>query len=93
MSIHRRAAKRDGNETEIKNALKAVGASVVTISAKGVCDLLVGFRGVNYLLETKNKRGKLTPDQETFFEGWQGQAAVVRTVEDALVAIGAMNRE
>ncbi len=90
MSIHRRAAKRDANEAEIKDALKAVGASVVTISAKGVPDLLVGYRGVNYLLETKGKRGKLTPDQVQFFEDWCGEASVVRTVEDALKVIGAV---
>lgn len=92
MSIHRRAAKRDGNEPEIIEALKAVGATVYPISAKGVPDLLVGFRGATYLLETKARRGTLTNEQKYFFETWDGtEAVIVRNVDDALKAIGAIS--
>jgi Holliday junction resolvase len=92
MSIHRRAARRDKNEKEIIEALRQAGASVTQISEKGAPDLLVGFRGQTYLLETKTARGKLTEDQQHWVSTWQGhQAVVVRTVEAALIAIGAMN--
>lgn len=91
MSLHRHAAKRDTNENEIMQALAYAGAAVHQISAKGVPDLLVAFRGQTFLLETKSKRGKLTPDQEAFFATWDGgKVAIVRSVDDALKAIGAI---
>lgn len=84
MGVNRYAARRDGNEGEIKAALKAINASVVKLSAKGVGDLLVGWQGFNFLLETKQRKGKLTPSQLEFIEAWQGQYTVVRTAEEAL---------
>lgn len=75
----------DGNHHEIRKALEAVGA---TVDEKGPLDLLVGFRGANYLLEVKTARGKLRASQSAFLKAWKGHAAVVRSVEDALSAIG-----
>lgn len=77
----------DPNHRAIRAVLEAVGASV---DVKGPLDLLVGFRGKNYLLEVKAEKGKLRPSQEKFFGRWQGQAVVVRTINDALRAIGAI---
>lgn len=92
MSIHRRAAKRDSNEPAIINALKYAGARVWQISAPGVPDLLVSFRGETFLLETKARGGRLTDEQKYFFETWTGGAvAIVRSVDDALRAIGAID--
>jgi hypothetical protein len=76
----------DANHREIRDGLRAVGA---TVDEKGPLDLLVGFRGTNYLLEVKTATGKLRPSQERFLAGWRGQAVVVRTVDEALKAIGA----
>ena len=80
-------AKRDENEQEIVDALRAVGASVLLIDD---IDLIVGFRGVNYLLEVKTATGKLNKKQEKFFRGWVGQVNIVRTVDQALGLIGAI---
>lgn len=57
MSIHRRAARRDNNEVQIVAALTAAGASVTHLSAPGVPDLLVGYRGATLLLEVKTELG------------------------------------
>lgn len=84
----RTAAKRDNNEPEIVAALEAVGCVVHRLSQAGIPDLLVGRNGVNYLLEVKEKRGQLTDEQEEFFEAWNGNAYVVRCVEDALEVVG-----
>jgi Holliday junction resolvase len=84
----RQAARRDTNETAIVTALEGVGCSVYRLSQAGIPDLLVGRQGVTYLLEVKERKGSLTEDQETFFESWNGCAAVVRTVEEALEVIG-----
>jgi hypothetical protein len=77
----------DANHGAIREGLEAVGA---TVDGKGPLDLLVGFRGANYLLEVKTAKGKLRPSQERFMARWRGQAIVVRTLDEALKAIGAV---
>ena len=89
-----RAKRTDANQSAIIAVLRQVGATVVDLSAvgKGVPDLLVGHRGVTYLLEVKNLKGRnrLTPDQDVFYAWWRGApVTIVRTADDALIAIGA----
>jgi hypothetical protein len=97
MSLHRRAAARDGNEPAIVEALEAVGAHVTRMAEP--VDLLVGFRGQTYLLEVKLPRGPkggedgrtLTDAQVRFFNAWTGgMLAVVRSPDEACRAIGVM---
>jgi hypothetical protein len=92
----RRDGRVDANQSDIDRALRAVGASVQPLSSVGggCPDRLVGFRGVNYLLEIKDgskppSKRKLTPDQVVWHGTWQGQKAVVKSVDEALQAIGA----
>jgi hypothetical protein len=80
--------KRDGNEKPIIAALRAVGASVQQISMKGAPDLLVGWNGQNYLMEVKQGKNPLTPDECTWHDQWCGQVEIVRSEEDALRVIG-----
>lgn len=84
----------DANQGDIIAVLQAAGATVRTLQleAQGIPDLLVGFREINYLMEVKTVRGKLNPRQVAFFETWQGQKAVVRTVAEALAVIGVQAR-
>ncbi len=84
------AAKRDMNEKRIVEALRGVGATVAHLSSPGMPDLLVGWRGENFLLEVKTTKGTLTPVENAFFDGWCGHAAIVRSVDEALKAIGAI---
>ena len=91
----RRAAKIDANQPSIVEGLRKVGASVACCQAvgEGFTDLVVGFRGVNYLIEIKNPeqdpcKRKLTPDQVDFHAAWTGQIAVAETLEEALRIIG-----
>lgn len=94
MSIRRTAAKRDKNERDIINALQACGCTVQQLSMKGVPDLLVGFIDSytgemhNYLIEVKDKGGKLTMDEIAWQAQWRGPVFVVYTVEHALELIG-----
>jgi hypothetical protein len=58
----------------------------------GFPDIVVSFRGVNYLFEIKDpskppSRRKLTEDEEKFHSEWTGQIAVVETVTDVLKVI------
>lgn len=94
----RRAAKIDGNQTQIVEALRAVGATVQTLAAvgKGVPDLLVGYKGQTLLLEVKNGRKppserKLTEDQLVWHRNWNGgPLAVVDGVDSALRMLGVL---
>ena len=59
-----------------------IGASIVDLSQVGFgCpDLLVGFRKRNFLIEIKNPAtyGKLSADQNDFFDNWRGEVLVAR---------------
>jgi hypothetical protein len=87
----RKYAKKDDNQREIERALIALGASVTDTSTIGCgfVDLVVGFRGQNFLLEIKDgakvpSKRKLTDDETTWHLLWRGQAHIVESVRDAL---------
>jgi hypothetical protein len=90
--------RRDANHTEIVNALKQVGATVLDTSAIGVAgapDLVVGFRSLVHLIEIKNPASRYGKQgasgvQQDWAARWNGpQPVVVTSVDDALRAIGA----
>ena len=76
----RRAARVDANQSTIVDDLRAIGATVQPLHAvgDGCPDLLVGYGGLNYMLEVKDgakspSRRKLTPDQEDWHGAWRGR--------------------
>lgn len=84
-------AKRDEIETDIVNALRAVGCSVWRLNDRAVPDLLVGRAKQTYLLEVKSPDGTLTEAQKTFHQYWRGGSlSIVRSVNEALLAVGAL---
>ena len=90
----RRAARTDANQAAIVRALESLGCTVQSLAAVGggVPDLLIGWRGLNLLLEVKDggkppSERKLTPDQVRWHRDWRGQVAVVETVDDAIQAV------
>lgn len=88
--IRRANAKRDGNEPEIVAALQAAGASVYRLDQP--VDLLVGYRGKCLIAEVKLPGAKLNDNQQKFFADWRGPTPpILRTVEDAMQLIEAMN--
>lgn len=96
----RRAARIDANQTQIVSALRSVGASVELLSAvgKGCPDLLVGYRGMNILMEVKDGRKppserKLTSDQIVWHSEWKGVVFLVTSVHDALDALEIKNEK
>jgi hypothetical protein len=96
VSLNRYATKRDINEPEIVQALRAVGATVVQLDKP--VDLLVGYRGKSVLMEVKqpgikvksgDQKFSLTPNQKKFYAQWQGgELYTVRSVEQALACLG-----
>lgn len=91
-------AKRvDKNQSAIVAALRQAGCTVQVLSTvgKGCPDIAVGRHGRNYFLEIKDgslppSARKLTPDEARWHASWDGHAAVVESVEDALAAVGLM---
>lgn len=79
--------RRDENEPEIVDALRAVGAKVERLDRP--VDLLVKFRGLVHVIEvdgiTRNR--KREEKQLRFLHEWQ--VPLVKTPEEALRAIGA----
>lgn len=87
----RQASKVDRNQAEIVKALRQAGATVQSLHAvgQGCPDLLVGWRGMNILIEVKDgskppSRQKLTPDQQDWMRMWTGQVEVANTVDGAI---------
>ena len=93
----RRAAKVDRNQSEIVAALRGIGATVQPLHTvgKGCPDLLVGFRGRNWLIEVKDwklppSEKRLTEDQQEWHAGWKGQVAKVTYVTLTLLVLISM---
>lgn len=88
----RRAGKVDSNQAAIVSGLQCLGASVQLLSAvgQGCPDLLVGWKGKNFLIEVKNLEGrgnKLTPDQVKWHKFWNGQKAIATNLDEAILII------
>ena len=94
----RTAAKTDRNQPEIVSALRQIGATVQLLHTigKGCPDLLVGFRGVNYVLELKDgdqppSGRKLTPDELRWHDEWRGEVFIVNGVAEAIAVVCSSN--
>ena len=90
----RTKARTDANQKAIVTALRRIGASVAVTSGigNGFPDIVVGYRGRNYLIEIKDgdkppSKRKLTPDEAAWHEAWRGEVMVVESVDDALAAL------
>lgn len=95
-----RKASADANQPGIVKALRGVGATVQHLHkvGEGCPDILVGYRGVNTLIEIKDgskppSARKLTKPQVKWHAEWKGQVCVVTSVDEALqVVVGYVPR-
>lgn len=90
----RARARTDENHAPIVNGLRSIGATVQSLAAvgDGCPDLLVGYRGVNVLLEIKDgdkppSRRRLTPDQDDWHSWWRGQVVTVKSLDEAIAVL------
>lgn len=94
----RRLAKKDTNHNEIAQALRDVGYLVHETHqlGGGYPDLNVGGidrrtgRARVWLVEVKDTKGKLTPDELAFHTAWGGLVHVVRSVDEAFKLVGVL---
>jgi len=70
----------------IVKRLKALGCSVLDLSdvGNGCLDILVGYKGRNFLFEIKSEKGNLTFQQGMFFQTWSGNCYLVRSFKDCI---------
>lgn len=90
----RRAARVDANQSDVIEALRAIGASVQPLHmvGQGCPDLLVGHRDRNWLIEVKDgakmpSRRRLTDDQVRWRDAWRGIVWVVTCPQDAVAIV------
>jgi Holliday junction resolvase-like predicted endonuclease len=88
MGLNRYAKRRDANEPDIVEALRAIGCTIIQCDA---VDLVVGYQGVNHLIEVKTKTGKLKDSQLALQATWRGQYSIARTVDEALKIVTGEN--
>jgi hypothetical protein len=93
----RRAARTDANQKKIVRDLRGMGASVAITSAlgDGFGDIVIGFRGQNFIIEIKDEnqppsKRKLTALEKKFHDAWNGQIDVAKNTDEALQIIGAI---
>lgn len=86
--------KVDRNQPAIVRALRNAGATVQSLAeiGGGCPDLLVGFRGKNFVMEVKDGDAKpsqrrLTDDEVKWHVNWNGDVRVVTCVEEAVIAL------
>lgn len=77
--------RSDGNQAEIIQAMRKLGASVEIIDRP--VDLVVGLAGLTALAEVKTARGRLRPSQTAFLRSWRGLCVVLRSVEDGIALV------
>lgn len=94
----RRAAKKDRSHNAIAQALRDVGYRVAETHqlGSGFPDLVVA--GIDrrkgeccvWLVEVKEAKGTLTPDEQTFHQEWAGYVEIVRSVDEAYRLVGVL---
>jgi len=91
-----RAARKDANHNEIADYFIAHGCSVGDLSqVKRLCDMVVGYKGLNELVEIKDgskppSAQKLTEGEAKFHREWLGTITVITSIEDAAKLITIM---
>ena len=95
MIRHRHKRKDKDHYKIIKQLNELSGVKAKDISdLNEIGDILVGYKGKNYLIElktdetkSKTRRYTLTDDEEKFHNTWTGQIDVAFTLEDILTII------
>jgi hypothetical protein len=90
----------DDNQPEIVHGLRLAGYSVADthVVGDGFPDIVVGGPDHHkagylsiWLMEIKNKDGKVTRREHEWHEAWRGpKVPIVRTIDDALRVVGAI---
>lgn len=82
-------AKADANQPGIVKRFREWGASVLHahMIGGGAPDIIVGYEGINHLIEIKDgskpkSAQKLTPDEVIFHSAWRGMVNIITSDDD-----------
>jgi hypothetical protein len=84
VSINRYAARRDGNEDEICDALESLGFHVDCVSEPGIPDLILSRAGHWYVAECKVGKRRETKSQVSFRKRSRAPIPIFRDVGDVV---------
>ena len=84
--------KVDANQKELMTKLRLItGITVATTHTigKGFPDIVIGYKGINYLVEIKDgtkppSQRKLTKDEVSFHSNWTGQVQICNNFYEIL---------
>jgi Holliday junction resolvase len=82
--------RSDSNQTEIVKCFRKFGWYVLIISQlDNCCDIIVSKNGRTVAVEIKDgskppSKRKLTPGEEKFRNEWQGEYALIESIEDVI---------
>lgn len=84
--------RTDSNHAEIIKALRKIpNLSVFSTHevGKGFPDIVIGYKGINYLIEIKDgnkppSARKLTDVEVKFHQDWKGQIKIVNNLDEVL---------
>jgi hypothetical protein len=84
--------RTDSNHAEIIKALRKIpNLSVFSTHevGKGFPDIVIGYKGINYLIEIKDgnkppSARKLTDSEVKFHNDWKGQIKIVNNLDEVL---------
>ena len=87
--------RTDANHKEIVDSIRKIPSLSVFSThmvGKGFPDIVIGYKGINYLVEIKDgaktkSQKKLTEDEIRFHQSWFGQINVCECVEDVLMLL------
>ena len=82
--------RTDSNHKQIIDKIRLIPFTSVFSThtiGKGFPDIVVGYRGVNYLFEIKDEnktasQKKLTESEVKFHRGWMGQVHIIQNIKD-----------
>ena len=86
--------RTDDNQKQVVSELRKLGISVAVTSdlGHGFPDLVIGYKGLNFLIELKDgkkppSKRKRTQDQKDFQHDWSGWYAVACSLHEILYYI------
>jgi hypothetical protein len=90
-----RIKKVDTNQSKLVAQMRKIPGLRVAHThtvGNGFPDVVISYKGVNYLFEIKDpskppSARKLTPDEEKFHSTWTGSIHVIEKIEDVLSII------
>lgn len=79
----------DANQKGIIKRLRSFGASVQDIHevGQGCPDIMVGFRGINFLFEVKTEGEDLNEREKEWNDEWKGTSYKIYNSDEAIIIL------